>query len=275
MVMAAHLSKSFRPRDFFEAHRVFTHAEFLSAHTAGGRSPHTTNGILAQHVASGRLLRVKRGVYATVPPGTRAERFAPDPYLVATKMQDDAVVAYHSALSFHGKAYSSWSRVQYLTGSRVRPLAFRGVEYIGLQPPPAVRETESFGGGISIRPHAGGEVRVASLERCLVDLLHTPKHGGSWEEIWRSLEMIEFLDLNAVVEWALQMDSPLTAGRVGFFLEQHREEWMVEDVHLAALAQRAPTQPRYLDHQRTPGKLLSPWNLIVPEHVLQRRWEEA
>ena len=39
-----------------------------------------------------------------------------------------------------------------------------------------------------LRPHAGGQVRVTSLERSLVDLLHSPEHGGGWEEIWRSLE---------------------------------------------------------------------------------------
>lgn len=272
--MTAQSGKSLRPRDFFASHPVFTHAEFVAAHTAGGRSPHTSNSLLASQVARGRLLRVKRGVYATVPVGVKSLDFSPDPYLVATRVRDDAVIAYHAALAFHGKTYSAWRQVQYLTAARTRAFSFRGVEFVGVQAPLATRDLPEFGGGVLARPHAGGQVCVASLERCLVDLLHSPDHGGGWEEIWRSLEMVEFFDLDVVVELTILLRSALTAGRVGFFLEQHREEWMVEGTHLEALSKHAPAQPRYLDQRRKSGKLLSRWNLVVPEYVLHRQWEE-
>jgi hypothetical protein len=97
------------------------------------------------------------------------------------------VVAYHAALAFHGKAYSAWRRVQYLTEERGRSLTFRGQEFVPVQAPLPVRLLPDFGGGVLWRPHAGSEVRVTSLERCLVDLLHVPEQGGGWEEIWRSL----------------------------------------------------------------------------------------
>ena len=272
--MSERTSKSTRPRAFFAAHPVFTHAEFVAAHTAGGRSEHTSNSLLAKHLAAGRLLRVRRGVYATVPPGVDPRKALPDPYLVATKLRKDAVVAYHAALAFHGKAYSVWRRVQYLTAARVRAFVFRGQEFVGVQAPLPVRSLSDLGGGVLVRPHAGGTVRVTSLERCLVDLLHAPDHGGEWEEIWRSLEMVEFFDLKAVVEYTLRLRSALTAARVGFFLEQHREEWMVEDRHLAPLLKNVPAQPRYLSPRRESGKLINRWNLVVPEYVLERQWEE-
>ena len=180
----------------------------------------------------------------------------------------------HSALEFHGRAYSVWRRAQYLTASRARPFEFRGYEFVGVQAALEVRTLPEFGGGVLLRPHAGSTVRVTSLERCLVDLLHTPEHGGGWEEIWRSLETIEFLDLGAVVDLTLRMRSALTAGRVGFVLEHHREHWMVEENILDQLAHHAPAQPRYLDTRRHSGKLLPRWNLVVPKYVLEQRWEE-
>ncbi len=39
--------------------------------------------------------------------------------------------------------------------------------------------------------HAGGIVRVTAFERTLVDVLDAPDLGGGWEEVWRSLEMVE------------------------------------------------------------------------------------
>ena len=84
------------------------------------------------------------------------------------------------------------------------------------------------------------EIRVASLERTLVDVLDRPDLSGSWEEIWRSLESIEFFDLDKVVEYALLLGNATTVAKVGFFLEQHRESLMVEDRHLQPLHEVRP-----------------------------------
>jgi hypothetical protein len=66
----------------------------------------------------------------------------------------------------------------------------------------------------------------------------------------------------------IKLGSALTAARVGFFLEQHRETLFVEDAHLQALRENAPQQPRYWDRKRETGRLVKSWNLIIPERVL-------
>jgi len=72
-----------------------------------------------------------------------------------------------------------------------------------------------------------------------------------------------------------RLGSALTAARVGLFLEEHREQLMVEDSHLDALRKLAPEQPRYFDTKRQPGKLIGGWNLIVPQRILSRAWAEV
>jgi hypothetical protein len=52
--------------------------------------------------------------------------------------------------------------------------------------------------------------------------------------------------------------------RVGLFLEQHRERLFALDAHLERLASHTPRDPRYFDTSREPGRLVHPWNLIVP-----------
>jgi predicted transcriptional regulator of viral defense system len=115
---------------------------------------------------------------------------------------------------------------------------------------------------------------VTTLEHALVDVLDRPELGGGWEEIWRSLEMIEYVDVAEVVRHTRLLGSAVTAARVGFFLEQHAEPWMVEKAHLARLAELAPARPRYMSAAREAGRLVPRWNLIVPLDVLERRWEE-
>lgn len=276
MVMSTEDKYMSTPLAFFDKNPVFTRREFVAAHSGGGRrSLHTTNNVLAHHVSGGHLLRIRRGLYATVGRGVTAKTASGDPYLIATKAADDAVVAYHAALQFHGRAQSVSSRFAYLTRDRKRPFRFRGAEFVAVPIPKALRDRSDAGGGILERRHEGGVVRVTTLERALVDVLDTPRLGGGWEEIWRSLESVEFFDLDAVIEYALALGSALTAAKVGFYLEQHRAPLMVEDAHLAKLRARAPAQPRYIDGRRDSGKLVRPWNLIVPEPLVTRPWAEV
>lgn len=259
---------------FFAANPVFTHEEFVAAHTSTGRSRSTSNTLLARHLAARHLVRVRRGLYATVPAGHDAPGFVPDAFLVAAKAQVDGVLAYHTALAFHGAAHSASWRFQALTAGRTRRFTFAHTEFQSIQAPHQVRDLTDFGGGVVRRPHAGSEVRVATIERTLADLMHAPQHGGGWEEIWRSLEAVEFVDPGAVVEHALRLRSALTAARVGFFLEQHKSRWMIEEVHLEPLLRAKPKQPLHWDRSRQSGTWVARWGLVIPALILERRWEE-
>ena len=259
--------------EFFATNPVFSHGDFLAVLAARGRTRATANNLLALHLASGRLLRVRRGLYAVRPPGVESAAAEVDPYLVASKLQDDAVVAYHAALQFHGRAYSLGRKYHFLTKSRTRPFTFQGQNFVPVQAPLKLRALPDFGGCVLEIRHAGSLARVTNLERTLVDVLDAPDKGGGWEEVWRSLEMIEFFDLDAVLAYAKSLGSAVAAARAGFFLDQHREPLMVEEKHLDGFRALMPAQPRYFDPRREPGKFVSAWNLVVPERVLNRNWE--
>lgn len=265
-----------RSAEFFATHPVFTYEEYLAARGArGDRSPRTADSLLVRHAAGGKILHVRRGLYAAVPPGAAPSTFQVDPFLLATKLASDAAIAYHAALQFRGKAYSVWHRFAVLTRIHMRPLTFQGSDFLGVRPPRALDGIPDLGGGIVAEPHAGGTVRVTTFERTLVDVLDAPYLGGGWEEVWRSLEMVEYFDLAAVVDHTLRRGSATTIARVGFFLEQHREELFVEEHHLKALREHAPRQPQYLDRKREPGRLVKSWNLVVPDRVINRAWAEV
>src|SRR5690606_14267053 len=120
---------------------------------------------------------------------------------------------------------------------------------------------------------SGLEIRVTSLERTLVDLLDRPDLGGGWEEIWRSLESVEYFDLDLVVDYVKLLANRTTAAKVGYYLQQHAEALMVEDRHLNPLRQLRPKQPHYLERGKS-GRLVRDWSLVVPESLAKKSWEE-
>lgn len=261
-----------KSQDFFNSHPVFTYEEFAAA--VESRSKRTRDALLTYYKKNKRLLRVRRGLFAAVPSGMSPETCPVDPYLIAAKLTKDAVLAYHTALELHGKAYSVRENLTYLTGQQSRPLKFRGHIFKAVSVPKGLKKKHHENFGVITVDRAGMDIRVTGLERTLVDVLDRPDLSGEWEEIWRSLESIEFFDLDRVVEYTLLLGNATTAAKVGFYLEQHRESLMVDDVHLDKIRRITPRMPHYMVRNERNGRLLKTWNLVVPVQILERSWEE-
>jgi predicted transcriptional regulator of viral defense system len=262
---------------FLAAHAVFSVDDvqkFLAAH--GSTNPKTRKALLNYHRSKGRILPIRRGLYVSIPSGYDPASYAVDPLLIAAKMTDDSVIAYHTALEYHGKAYSRYNRMVYVSDSRTPTIEFRGTEYVRAAHPSGLRATGKTKYGVESHHREGVVVRVTNLERTLVDVLDRPDVSGSWEEIWRSLETIEFFDLDQVVQYLELLENATTAAKVGFYLNQHRDELMVDDKTFAELKTMIPKQRHYMGRSVRKGcRLVSEWNLLVPQQVLDRSWEEV
>jgi predicted transcriptional regulator of viral defense system len=263
--------------EFFRKHPVFTGKELERHLSAAGKSGRRTKeSLLNYHRKTGHIILIRRGLYAVIPPGADPDLYPVDSFLVAAKLTKDAILSHHTAMEIHGRAYSVWEHLTYSAARPVSPVTFRSHVFRGVKFPQALCRTGKKSFGVITVDRAGLEVRVTCLERTLVDVLNRPDLSGSWEEIWRSLESVEFFDLDKVVEYALLLGNATTTAKVGFFLEQHRESLMVEDTHLKPLHDHRPRQPHYLDiSNRKSGKLVVDWNLVVPVTLLERTWGEV
>lgn len=266
-------------RELLDSKAVLTHEEVTEA--LGAKVPRrqrTKDSLVRYYQRAGRLLRARRGLYVVVPPGTgtNPETCPVDAHLLAAKAAPDAVLAYHTALELHGRAYTTFDRLYYLSSHQQRTWSFRQYVFQRVAFPVSLTSQGREAYGVQMVDHAGEQVRVTSLERTLVDVLHRPDLAGGHEEAWRSLESVEFFDLDRVVEYALFLNNATVVAKVGFFLEQHREPLMVDDAHLNVLRPHAPKQPHYLDrHTRGKTAFVRNWNLVVPREVMERSWQEV
>ncbi len=250
--------------EFLSSHALFTKAEFVRAL---GES-RTRDVQLDYYRKRGRLLRIRRGLYASVPGDV-------DPFLIAAKLAPDAVLAYHTALAFHGRAQSHRTSLTSLTSRAVRPFGFRGMRFVGVRPPRALATPAARNAGVESADRQGVALRVTGLERTMVDVLDRPDLCGGWEEVWTSLEAVEYFDLDAVIRYALLLGNATTIAKVGFFLESHRRQLMVGDAPLERLRSRRPRGRTSLPRSGAEkGRLVSGWNLVVPERLFVQSWKE-
>jgi predicted transcriptional regulator of viral defense system len=262
---------------FFQSHPVFTGPElshFLASYKPLGARDRES--LLAYHKKTGRVIQVRNNLFAVVPSKADPGTYPVDSFLLAARMTKDAVLAFHTALEFHGHAYSAQHILRYLALRPVPPVTFRKAAFRGTKFPTALIRKDKTVFEVVTMERLGMELTVTSLERTIVDVLDRPNLSGSWEEIWRSLESVGFLDLDKVVAYTLLLENATTAAKVGFYLEQHRESLMVEDKYLKILRDLGPKQALYLNrNNRRTGRLVSGWNLVVPTEILDRTWTEV
>ena len=142
--------------EFLAQHAVFTVAEldrFLA--NRGSGNPNTRKSLLSYHRRQGRIIPVRRGLYATVPMGTDSASAPVDPYLLAAKMTEDAVLAYHTALEFHGRAYSVHWGLVYVSTAKSLPLTFRSHEFRRAPVPAPLMEKGAAMFGVFRKPEHG------------------------------------------------------------------------------------------------------------------------
>ena len=107
-------------------------------------------------------------------------------------MTEDAALAYHTALEFHGRAYATQRRLICVSARTSLPLTFHLHEFRGASVPPPLAATGRAMFGVTRHDRSGVELRVTYYELTLVDVPDRPDLTGSWEEIQRSLESVEF-----------------------------------------------------------------------------------
>lgn len=244
--------------------------EFYSRERPGKASGR--RALLKYYLHTGRVKQVRRGLYLSAPPGRPA---VADPYLICAKMSPDAVLAYHTAMQFHGKAYTVHSEYVCCSRSRVHSFKYEGQTFRAVLFPRSLLTKGQEMLAVEEAESQGETLRVTSLERTMVDMLQRPQLCGGWEEVWRSLEMVEYFHLDKIVEYVELLENATTAAKVGFFLDQHREQLMVDPTCLERLKVLCPKSPHYLERSyKGNSKFLPDWNLVVPDFIVEKHWEE-
>lgn len=253
---------------FFSDMPVFDRAQYARA---VGRQPgdKVVTSMLNQHMKAGNIRRVARGVFASVPKHATPESWSVDRYLAASRLRPGGVVGYHSALELHGYAYSEGYEVQVIAAGKPGRLQTSDFTCRFVKPAVAL-EPEA----IAKVDRLGMDVAVTTLERTVADLFDRPDLAGGADELIDSLDLIGRLDAARLLEHLERLGNATAAGAAGWWLESSRDRLEVPDPVLTAIHRIAPIQNRYaLGAQSGAGKAATGWGVILPEAIVDRRFE--
>lgn len=220
---------------------------------------------LKYYLRANKLKLVTRGVYAVIPPGVPADRFQPDPFLVASAIRPDGVFSYHSALELLEVAHSVWHQNTLYVKQRRRLLRLNGATISFFEHPGVMRSTTNEQVGTLRVERQGRFLCTPGPERTLVEGFRRPVLVGGLEELVRSANGFSTLDLD-LLEKVLHAYGVATLwAAVGWFLERFQQTFYVPERVLERLAQHRPRSPHYLERDHRGGSLVARWNLILAE----------
>ena len=167
---------------------------------------------------NGRIEKIKNGLYATVNSLTGdifASRFE-----IASALFENACVAYHSALEFHGLGNQMFSEVQVFTEKRYNPFMYNGLEYKFF--------SYTAKGGI-MRLEQNAEIVVTDLERTVVDCIDRIDLAGGIEELVTALNCITHLDEQALLTYLKEYNKKFVYKKAGFLLSLLKKDLLSQN----------------------------------------------
>lgn len=260
-----------KAKNFFFENKIFSLKQFAIA--MDNPLP-TCQTMLSGHVKTGNVVRIKKGLYASIPSGADSAKYPIDPYTVISALSNDAVIAYHSALQFHGLAYSAQFQHIFQSNHKIMGFTFRQDRFKAVKFPKSLSETNRNLYVDSIDYH-GRMVQVSSKERTLVDILDRINLSGGLEEVWRSLDNLQYIDVEKVIQYALLLNNSTTIAKIGFYLQTRRSDLKISENDLNKLKKKLPKSPHYLDRgKRIGGHYIKEWQIVVPLELVNKNWDE-
>lgn len=208
-------------------------------------------------VKSGRIVKLKGGLYALVNPLT-GDMFA-NRFEIATALHKGSFVAFHSALEFYGLGNQMYSEVHVFTTTQYRPDFIDGLEYVYFE----TKYTE----GISV-VEQNSAVRVTELERTVVDCLNRTDVAGGLEEVYTALSAISYCNEEKLLKHLEAYDKTILYKKAGFFFSLLQPTYLTNKFFDVCKENVSSRFSDIRENKNADGKRINAWKLIVPKEIV-------
>ncbi|MCK5661018.1 MAG: type IV toxin-antitoxin system AbiEi family antitoxin domain-containing protein [Methanosarcinales archaeon] len=203
---------------------------------------------LSRMEKEGWIERIEKGKYIIIPLGAEKGKYTINEFTIGSQLVKPAVIAYWSALNYHGFTEQIPNTVFIQTTSRKKhqQLEIFGVSYRIVK----VAEKKFF--GFETIWIDGTEVLISDPEKTVVDCLDMPHYCGGIVEVAKALHDV---DLSRVIEYAKLSGNSAVLKRLGFLCDKMK---IPIDISPDVLARGYPLLDPSIHGK---GKANSKWNI--------------
>jgi predicted transcriptional regulator of viral defense system len=219
-------------------------------------------------VAKGWLERLSPGLFQLIPASRGREGVGDtNPLAAGAVLVSPYFFSFGTACTHHGLTEQVFAEVYVACRERRQPRIIRGTRYVFAW----VAERRFFGfEDVSV---LGASVRMATLERTVLDAIDRPRYAGGVGEVSSiAARAARRLSWRALCDFARRFQSPALVQRLGYLLDLHQVD-LPADIRADLVELVRPRSKILFGSRRrwgTGGKLVRPWNVVenVPRNIL-------
>ena len=179
-------------------------------------------------------------------------------YEIGSAIHPEGTIGYLTALNYYGFSHQLNNQVIVLTPTRYREEEVQGMTYRFVLED-TTRDVSAF--------FNNAPLRIVSLERALVDCLLRPDLCGGMEEIWNSLQGLQYVDEKKILGNLEARKTKLLYKKTGFLLQKLRVKGLSPSFFEECKKNMSHRYDDIRDLSFEPGKYSSEWNLTYPEYM--------
>lgn len=213
----------------------------------------TAKSMIQRFLKSNKITRIKQNLYCF-------NNNIPNRYEVASQINKDAYLSYHSALEYHSVNNQEFFDIYVSSKNKFNTFEFEGINYI---------RVNSRGDEGVITSKENKLVRATDLERTIVDCIDRIDLCGGLEELIKYLRNVMVLNTNKMVEYLRIYDKNVLYLKVGYIFSNFVQE--VDTKYLIDECEKYKTNKKYyVETNKERYSIVSKeWNLILPEEIQQ------
>lgn len=218
----------------------------------------TSASLISRLVKKNYVARIRKDLYTCIDLTTG--NFVANKYQIASAINQDAYVSHHTAFEFYGLANQVYHTVYVSSKKRFNTFVFGGLTY---------KHVDSFfdDGVIWVRNIEG--VRIAEMERALIDSIHHVAKIGGVEELINILETIDVLDESKLIQYMKNYSNNFLYQKAGYFFENYYKGQGLRKSFFEICHIESGNSVRYLIPNQS-GRFCTDWNLVIPEVYLAK-----
>lgn len=239
----------------------------LAQEALPGSKESAVRELLSDMTKRGLLMRLKDGIYYTIPYEKNAEEFMPDWHSIAPHLVNGSAyyIGYYSALQMHNLITQPSLKEQIVVSKQVRPSEIK-IKEVTFQF--IYHNDKHFFGSKKIWVDSFNKVCCSDLEKTIIDCLFKPDYAGGIVEIAKAIHISkEKIDFEKLLDYVVKFKSQAVIKRLGFLLEVleipgYTSKVQKNDKIIDALLQMKSASYVVLDTELPKrGKRISRWSI--------------